>query len=107
MAGPPERLCPVGGEPLDMLGVEAVAEGMSDHLVGHHPTMPGISKTAQAVVATRRLEDSLHKYMMTILPRLFKTMAPAGSDHALCDMDVRGGGSAGDHADLQVVLLRS
>jgi hypothetical protein len=71
-----ECLGPVGGEPLDMLGVEAVAEGMSDHLVGHHPTMPGISETAQAVVATRRLKDSLHIYMITILLHLFKTMAP-------------------------------
>jgi hypothetical protein len=42
--------------------------------------MPGISKTAQAVIAPRRLEDSLHKYMMTILLRLFKTMASPSSD---------------------------
>jgi len=35
--------------------------------------MPGIGKTAQAVVATRRLEDSLHASMMTILPCLCKT----------------------------------
>jgi hypothetical protein len=48
---------------------------MGDHLVGHHPTMPGVGKTAQAVVATRRLEDSLHASMMTILPSLCKTMA--------------------------------
>jgi hypothetical protein len=58
-----------------MLGVEAVAERMGDHVVGHHPTMPGVGKTAQAVVATRRLEDSLHASMMTILPSLCKTMA--------------------------------
>jgi hypothetical protein len=37
--------------------------------------MPGVGKTAQAVVATRRLEDSLHASMMTILPCLRKTMA--------------------------------
>ena len=48
---------------------------MGDHVVGHHPTMPGVRKTAQAVVATRRLEDSLHASMMTILPSLCKTMA--------------------------------
>jgi hypothetical protein len=29
--------------------VEAVAERMADHVVGHHPTMPGAGKTAQAV----------------------------------------------------------
>src|SRR5215471_7773435 len=70
-----ERLRPVSGESLDMLGVEAVAERMGDHVVGHHPTMPGVGKTAQAVVATRRLEDSLHASMMTILPCLCETMA--------------------------------
>ena len=75
-----ECLGPVSGESLDMLGVEAVAERMTDHLVDHHPTMPGVGKTAQAVVATRRLEDSLHASMMTILPCLYKTMALASSD---------------------------
>jgi ABC-type lipoprotein release transport system permease subunit len=62
-----------------MLGVEAVAERMSDHVVGHHPTMPGVGKTAQAVIATRRLEDSSHAFMMTILSCLCKTMVPARS----------------------------
>ena len=62
-----------------MLGVEAVAERMADHVVGHHPTMPGIGKTAQAVVATRCLEDRSHASMMTIVPCLCKTMAPASS----------------------------
>ena len=55
-----ECLGPVRGESFDMFGVEAVAERMGDLVVGHHPTMPGVCKTAQAVVATRRLEDSLH-----------------------------------------------
>ena len=50
-----------------MLGVEAVAERMADHVVGHHPTMPGAGKAAQAVVATRRLENSLHASIMTIV----------------------------------------
>jgi hypothetical protein len=59
--------------------VEAVAERMSDHVVGHHPTMPSVGKTAQAVIATRRLKDSSHAFMMTILSRLCKTMAPASS----------------------------
>ncbi len=62
-----------------MLGVEAVAERMADHVVGHHPTMPGAGKTAQAVVATRRLENSLHASIMTIVPCLCKTMAAASS----------------------------
>src|SRR6266566_1655513 len=59
-AGATECLGPVSGESLDMLGVEAVAERMADHVIGHHPTMPGVGKTAQAVLATRRLKDCLH-----------------------------------------------
>src|SRR5271170_3824182 len=65
-AGATECLRPVSGESLDMLGVEAVAEGMADQVVGHHPTMPGFGKAAQAVVSTRRFEDSLHGSMMAI-----------------------------------------
>ena len=49
---------PISGEPLDMLGMETVAERMADHIVGHHPVMPGVGKTAQAVNSTRCLEDS-------------------------------------------------
>src|ERR1700678_558888 len=71
-----ECLSPVSGESLNMLGVEAVAERMGDHVVGHHSTMPGVGKTAQAVVTTRRLEDSLHASIMTFLPCLCKTMPP-------------------------------
>jgi hypothetical protein len=37
--------------------------------------MPGVGKAAQAVVATRRFEDSLHASMMTIVPSLCKMMA--------------------------------
>jgi hypothetical protein len=57
-----------------MLGVEAMTERMADDVVGHHPTMPGVGKAAQAVVATRRFEDSLHASMMTIVPSLCKMM---------------------------------
>jgi hypothetical protein len=59
--------------------VEAVAERMADHFVGHHPTMPGAGKTTQPVASTRRLEDSLHASIMTIVPYLCKTMAAASS----------------------------
>ena len=58
-----------------MLGVEAVAECMADHVIGHHPTMPGVGKAAQAVVATRGFEDCWHGSMMTIVPSLCKMMA--------------------------------
>jgi hypothetical protein len=56
-----------------MLGVETVAEGMADHVISHHPTMPGVGETAQAIVSTRCLEDSLHTSMMTIVPHLRNT----------------------------------
>jgi hypothetical protein len=69
-----ERLSPVSCKPLDMLGVEAVAEGMGDHLVGHHATMPSVGKTAEAVASTRRLEDSLHAGILTIARHFCKTM---------------------------------
>ena len=62
-----------------MLGVEAMAERMADNVIGHHPTMPGIRKTAQTVHSTSRLEDSLHASIMTIVPCLCKTIAAASS----------------------------
>ena len=57
----------------------AVTAGEQQEFRVHHPTMPSVGKTAQAVVATGRLEDSLHASMMTILRCLCKTMAPASS----------------------------
>ena len=41
-----ECLRPVCSEALDMLRVEAVAEGMADHVVGHYAMMPSLGKTA-------------------------------------------------------------
>src|SRR5260221_13185278 len=61
------------------VGIPIAGGENNDLVVGHHPTMPGVGKTPQAVVATGRLEDSLHASMMTILPCLGKTTAPASS----------------------------
>ena len=58
-----------------MLGVEAVAERMANHVVGCHATMPSVGKTAQAVHSTRRLEDSLHGSIMIIVPCLLQYKA--------------------------------
>jgi hypothetical protein len=44
--------------------VEAVAEGMRDHFVGHHPAMPGTGKTAQTNFRASRFIDGLHGPMM-------------------------------------------
>jgi hypothetical protein len=57
-----------------------MAESMGHDDVGHNPLMPGVSKTVQAVLATRCVEDSLHAPMMTILSWLCKTLTPAGSE---------------------------
>jgi len=61
-----------------MLGVKAVAERVADHIIRHHPTMPGVGKTAQAVLATRRLKDCLHAFMMTTVPHLVAAPPPKG-----------------------------
>jgi hypothetical protein len=45
--------------------------------------MPGVRKTAQAVIATRRLEDGSHAFMMTILWCLRKTRVQASPGHAI------------------------
>ena len=68
-----ERLGPVCREPLYMLGMEAVAEGMGNHVVSQHSTMPGVGKTAQALHSTGCFEYSLHPLIMTIVPSLGKT----------------------------------
>jgi hypothetical protein len=52
---------------------------MADHIVVHHPTVPGGGKTAKTLVATRRLEHGLHAFMMTIVPCPRKTVAAANS----------------------------
>ena len=44
-AGTAERLSPVSSKPLHMLRMEAVAESMAHHLVGHDAAVPGPGKT--------------------------------------------------------------
>ena len=56
----PERLGPVGGEPFVVLGVEAVAEGVAHHLVGHHPGMPRLGQQEQALVTADGVIHALH-----------------------------------------------
>ena len=47
-SGAAECLRPVSREPLDVIWVEAMAERMGHHLIGHHPVMPGLGKTAKS-----------------------------------------------------------
>ena len=41
---------------------------MADYFIGHHATMPGSGKTAQAVDAACCLEHGVHGSMMTSVP---------------------------------------
>ena len=59
-------LSPVSCEPLYVLRMEAVAEGMGYHLVCHYATMPRAGKAVQAVASARRFKDSLHVAILTI-----------------------------------------
>src|ERR1700722_17127592 len=87
-----ECLSPVSGESLDMLWVKTVAERMGDHLVRHHPTVPGVGKSSQAVDATHRVEESLHASMMTILPRQYKVIQSRGRAFIVPSRPERAGG---------------
>jgi hypothetical protein len=60
--------------------METVAERMADYFVGHHPTMPGSGKTAQAIDAARCLKDCSYASMMTTVPRPGKTTAAGKVD---------------------------
>jgi hypothetical protein len=80
-AGSAECFGPVSSESLDMLRVETVAEGMPDHVVCYHPTMPGVGKTAQTVHSPHSLEYRLHPFIMTIIPCLRNTMAAVEQFH--------------------------
>jgi hypothetical protein len=48
-------------------------------LIGHHPTMPCVGKTAHSVVTTCRLEDSLHTSNLIGMPRLIQPLATIGT----------------------------
>jgi hypothetical protein len=48
-----------------VLGVEAVAKGVADHLVGHHPGMPRLGQAKQTLVTTDSLVHALHGAIIT------------------------------------------
>jgi hypothetical protein len=97
--GTAERFGPIRSQPLGMLRVEAVAEGMADHLIFHHPSMPRVSKTAQAVHAAGRFKNSTHASMMTTVPPLCKIeIFPRIWDVRFSSMRLRLAPFAGHHA---------
>lgn len=74
-AGAAQRLSPVSGKSLDMLRKEAVAERMTDHLVGCCPPMPRRGKATQALIAPGCLENGTHRMIITTIPGDCKTIA--------------------------------
>ena len=55
-----ERLGPIRGQPLSVIGVKTVAERVADHVVVHHPGMPRARQAKQTVNTTGRLEYGMH-----------------------------------------------
>jgi len=64
MAGAAESLGPVRGKPLGVLRMESMAERVADHLIGHHPAVPGLGQAEQARTAARGLIHALHASRM-------------------------------------------
>ena len=56
-----DGLRPIGRKSLDVLRVEAMAEGMANDLVCHHSLVPGLGKSPQPVHPTGSFENRLHK----------------------------------------------
>jgi hypothetical protein len=57
---PSERLRPVRGEALAVIGVKAVAERVAHQLISHHPGVPSVGQAKQALMTTGGLVDRLH-----------------------------------------------
>jgi hypothetical protein len=70
-----QRLRPVGGEPLAVLGMEPVAQRMADHFVGHHPGVPCVGLAQQTVGTTRGLVYRPH------VPKMARRCAYRRSRH--------------------------
>ena len=75
--GTPERLRPIGGQPLGVVGLVSVAERVADHVVGQDPGVPGGGQAKQAVGTAGGVVDRLHR------PRMPRAGAPDGA--RVCD----------------------
>lgn len=56
----PESLRPVRGEPLAVIGMKAMTERMTYHLIGHHSSMPRPSQVKHALLTPSRLVNTRH-----------------------------------------------
>lgn len=59
-AGSAKCLGPIGGEPLGMVLLESVAEGMTHHFIGHDATVPSLGKAAQTNNSASGFEHATH-----------------------------------------------
>jgi hypothetical protein len=60
---------PVGGQPLGMPRMEAMAEGMRHDLVGHDALMPSVSKTEDTFRASNRFEQGCISHFLLLAER--------------------------------------
>ena len=68
--GATDRLGPVRGEPLGVIGAEPVTERVAHHLVSQHPVMPCTGQTVETLGAAGGLVDGLHA------PRMARPCVP-------------------------------
>ena len=90
-----QRLSPVRGEPLGVVRMEAVAERVAHHLVGHHPGVPRGRQPAHAVHPTRSLEDSsIHR--SSIARAAEQRLGKRGDPRVAWERDSRRGSTMAD-----------
>src|SRR4249920_3996293 len=75
-----QRLDPVGGQALRVLGVEAVAERLADDLVGHHPLVPGPGQAEQPLVAARGDVHAVHPITLRRTPPAARSLRATRDD---------------------------
>lgn len=73
-----ECLCPVGGQPLRVVGLETVTEGVTDDRVNQHAGVPGFRETQNPGIPTRGLVHAAHGQDATDRPRRHEFGEPIG-----------------------------
>ena len=104
----PQGFRPVRGEPLGVVRMEPVAEGMAHDLVIHDPAVPRLGQAAQAIVADGGLVKGRHRLGMTARigqHRGESSQKPASSARPAADHP--GSGAAGQASRVFGDLSRS
>jgi hypothetical protein len=71
-----ERLGPVGGEAFGVVGVESVTEGVTHHVVGHHPFVPGMSEPEHGRCAAQLVVHGAHHPILNASPNAINRSVP-------------------------------